>query len=210
MQRASSTEQPTCVIVDDHDVVRTGLRLRLEHDGVVRIVGDAPDGTGALALVRATKPDVALLDISLPGMDGVEVAAQLRDEGHATRIVMFSATIDHALIQRAFAAGAAGFIGKDAHLDVVASGIRTVLNGQRFVDPAVAAELLDEGGQALSTRELQTLQMMADGLTNSAIAKQLSLADDTVKAHVSSILKKLDATSRTAAVATAFRRSMVR
>lgn len=203
------TESVTCIIIDDHAVVREGLRVRLEQEGVVRVVGEAGSGEEAIDQLRSHQPDVALLDVAIPGFDGLEVARRAAEESISTRLIIFSATIDHTLIQRAFAVGALGFIGKDAKLDIVASAIRTVMSGKRFVDPAVAAELLDEAGQALTEREQKTLQLMADGLTNIGIAKELSLAEDTVKAHVSSVLRKLDASSRTAAVATAFRQNIV-
>jgi two-component system response regulator DesR len=150
-----------------------------------------------------------MLDVHVPAPDGIEIARTLRGEGVPTECIVFSATIDATLIRKAFDAGVSGFVSKDATLDIVTAGIRAVLAGQRFVDPSVAADLLTEAGNPLSSREQQVLQLMANGLTNGEIGRQLCVADDTVKAHISTILRKLDSSGRTGAVAEAFRRNLV-
>ena len=200
----------TCVIVDDHDIVRLGLKVRLEHDGVVSVVGDAETGDEGLALLRDHRPDVALIDFRIPGgVDGLDIASAVSRERLGTRVIMYSATADRALVRRAFAAGAYGFVAKHARLDIITSAVLSVMEGHRFVDPLIAADLLAKPASDLSVRELQVLQLLADGCTNSKIGLSLSLAEDTVKSQVTAILRKLGVSGRTEAVAEAFRRDLV-
>jgi DNA-binding NarL/FixJ family response regulator len=200
----------TCVIVDDHSVVREGLRLRLAHSNGIDVVGECSTGRDAVDLVRTSGADVALLDIDLPDTDGITLTRQIVELELSTRIVIFSATTDHTLIKRAFDAGALGFVGKEARVNVVEDAIQAVTDGTRYLDPAVAARMMTAEQTALSGRELDVLQLMADGLTNAQIAQQLSLSEDTVKTHISTILRKTETSGRAGAVAEAFRRRLVR
>ena len=205
----SDTPKKTCVIADDHVIVRDGIRMRLGPDSAVEIVGEAADGTKALELLRSLQPDIALIDLRMPGLDGFEVAAAARDEGLPTRIIIYSALASPQLLERGFEAGISGYIGKESHREVLFSAIEVVAQGERFVDPTVAARMIGPKDAALTTREEGVLALMADGLGNNAIAERLELAPETVRHHVSAVMRKLEASSRTEAVSTAFRRSLL-
>jgi DNA-binding NarL/FixJ family response regulator len=190
-------------------IVRDGIRMRLAADPSIEVLGEAADGAEALAVIRGTTPAIALVDLRMPLLDGFGVAAALRDEGSATKVIIYSGIATPELVERAFEAGAAGYVGKESHRDILFAAIDVVLAGERFVDPTVAARMIGATSSALTPRERDVLQLMGDGLPNTAIAERLGLAPETVRHHVSGILRKLEASSRTEAVSTAFRRSLL-
>lgn len=202
-------DRPTCVIVDDHAIVRDGIRLRIETEGLLEVVGEAGDGQSGWELVRDLEPDIALLDLRTPVLDGMEVAKRAREAELRTKLVIISGMASRALIERAFAVGADAYVGKESHRDVLLSSIRVALSGERFVDPMLAARFVERGSQALSPRENEVLGLMAEGLPNAEIAERMGITADTVRNHVASVMRKLEASSRTAAVSSAFRRAML-
>ena len=200
---------PTCLIVDDHPALRHGVRLRLEMEGVAEVVGEAGSADEALVELQASAPDVLVVDFRLPGMNGLDLVEAIRERGMDMPVVLLTALADRRFVERAFAAGIDGYVAKDSDLDVLTSALRAVVDGRRFVDPSVAELLLDTASEQLSPREHQVLQLMSTGLQNKQIATRLTLGEDTVKTYVAGILRKLDATSRTQAVATALRAQMI-
>lgn len=203
------TPHRSCVLADDHMIVRDGIRMRLSADPTIEVVGEAGDGPETLALLERLQPDVALVDLRMPGLDGFGVAAAARDAGLRTKVIIFSGMATPELVERGFAAGIAGYVGKESHRDILFSAIDVVLAGERFVDPTVAARMIGSTEVALTPRERDVLALMGDGMANNAIAERLGLAPETVRHHVSGILRKLEAGSRTEAVARAFRRSLL-
>lgn len=203
------SDVPTCIIADDHFAIRDGIRLRLEADHVVDFVGEADTGESTLDLIRRTRPDIALVDLRMPGIDGFEVTREARAEGLPTRFIVFSATTDRNMVERGFEAGIDGYVGKESQLEMLVRAIRMVSEGKRFIDPTLAADLLEADREGLSPREQEILQCLGEGKSNKVIAFELGITQETVKTHVASILRKLEATSRTEAVARAFRRSMI-
>ncbi|MCW2960670.1 MAG: DNA-binding response regulator [Thermoleophilia bacterium] len=199
----------TCVLVDDHTIVRDGIRTRLSIDPSIEIVGEAADGIAGLELIRELQPDFALVDLRMPKLDGFGVAAAVREAALPTRIVLFSGFASPDLVERGFAAGIAGYVCKEAHKEVLLAAIEVVLGGERYVDPTVAAKMVTSSAVVLTPRERDVLELLGDGLSNIAIAARLELAPETVRHHVSGVLRKLEATSRTEAVSIAFRSSLL-
>lgn len=202
-------DRPTVLVADDHQIVREGVRARLEHDGQLEVMGEADSGGAALEMIERTRPDVALVDYRLPGMTGVEVARAVRDRGLPTKVVIFSAHSGFHLLDKALEGGAYGFVSKDSPSDTLVRSLLTAFGGRRYVDPSLAAELVMQDTQRLSPRELEILRLMSHGMQNMAIAAKLCVSVETVKTHVSHILAKLDADSRTTAVATALRSALI-
>lgn len=209
VDQESETAPPTCVLVDDHPALRAGLRLKLELEAVVGVVAEAGSGDEGLRLIRTLRPDVALVDMRLPGMSGIELIEAARESELPTRIVLLTALGERDLVERAFAAGADGYVSKDSELEVVVQAVQVALSGRRFVDPSVAAALLDPAEERLTPRELEVLRLMGNGSQNKVIAFELGLGEETVKTHVATIMRKLGATSRTEVVALALRRSLI-
>lgn len=200
---------PTCVLADDHPAIRTGLRLRLEGDGVVRVVGEADDGVQALELIRSERPTIALVDLRMPRVDGMQVLAAARSEHLATRIVLVTALAERHLVEKAIAAGADGYVSKDSPLDVVVQAVETVTQGRTFIDPQLTHMLLSPDTERLSAREMQVLTLLGQGMQNKVIAAELGISEETVKTYVTNIMRKLGASSRTEAVVSAIRSSLI-
>jgi two-component system nitrate/nitrite response regulator NarL len=205
----AGTGQPTCIVADDHDVVRQGIRLQLDRDGWTRVVAEATSGDQTLDLLRRLRPDLALVDLRLPAIDGIEVARVARTEGLPTRIVIFSAFGGEPLVNRALQQGAHGYVSKGAPASVLLSALQTVHAGGRFLDPGATLSGNGKSVQPLTRREQEILKMMSLGMHNAPIANALDIAPETVKTHVSNILTKLGAASRTEAVAIALRLGII-
>lgn len=202
---------PRCVIVDDHEVVRTGTRMSLESVDWVDVAGEASTiGTG-LEVIRRVEPELALLDILLPDGDGIEMAHRIREEGLPTRVVLYSGSATTQQAERSLEQGVAGFVLKGSPVSTMLNALQAALEGRRYLDPGIAADMLSPRGDgpALSRRELQILQMMAEGGQNASIAFELGISTETVKAHVSNILGKLAADSRTHAVTIGMRQGLI-
>lgn len=194
------------VLADDHPALRAGVRAVLESGGRITVVAEAGTGEETLRLVRQFDPSVLLLDMEMPGLDGVEVAERLGAESHPTRILAFSAHDDRAYVTRMLQAGAAGYVTKDKPLALVAEAVEAVARGESrwFVSPGGAEPELP-----VSARELAVLKLMARGLDNAAIAAELGISPFTVRNHVSSVYDKLDVGSWREAVAWAWSRGLV-
>ena len=206
------------LVADDHPMLREGLVGVLSTQPDFEVVGEASDGAEAVRLAESLHPDVILLDLEMPGTDGVAALEGLRDAGSEARAVVFTAYDNDERILGALRAGARGYLLKGASRAEIFSAIRTVHAGGSLLQPDVTARLLehigrnDEGArdEQLTPRELEVLGLISQGLQNSEIAAQLFVTERTVKFHVSSILAKLGADNRTEAVAIAARRGLIR
>ena len=201
---ARGTDVISVLLVDDHPVVRQGLRALLEvQDGIV-VAGEAGDGPTAVSLAMSVRPDIVLLDLKLPGMDGIAVLESLRSCG--LRAVVLTSATEPSAAARAVRAGAAGVLYKDIDPDALVRAIRSVRDGNVLLAPEALGSLV-RGSRAdtLTAREREVLALIADGRSNREIARLLRLSEKTVKAHVSSVLAKLGVQDRTQAAVYAVR-----
>ncbi|CAL9289142.1 response regulator [Streptomyces griseoincarnatus] len=204
------------LLVDDHQVVRRGLRTFLEVQDDIEVVGEAADGAEGVALAGELQPDVILMDVKMPGTDGVEALRRLRDLDHRARVLVVTSFTEQRTVIPALRAGAAGYVYKDIDPDALAGAIRSVHAGHVLLQPEVAGALLsqEEGGSgagragSLTEREREVLGLIADGRANREIARALVLSEKTVKTHVSNILMKLDLADRTQAALWAVRHGL--
>lgn len=202
------------LICDDHPVVRSGLRgmLRGQHD--FEVVAEASDGVQAVALARRYRPHVVLMDLKMPQIDGVEATAKIKAEIPEVHVLILTTYETDADILRAVAKGATGFLLKDAREEELFDAIRQVRLGKSPLAPAIAARLVGRLREPIdehpSNREIEILQLVAKGLNNRDIARELLISESTVKAHLLHIFAKLGVTDRTAAVTTALRRGIIR
>jgi DNA-binding NarL/FixJ family response regulator len=205
----------TVLIADDHTVVRQGLRLLLDLADDIEVVGEAADGTEVAELATALAPDVILLDLKLPGLDGLAVLADLADRGVRSRVLVLTSVTDPASVMVAMRAGAAGFLYKDVDPDALMRALRSVHDGHTVLAPEAARALLRTphrsgavaGLDALTAREREVLAQLAEGRSNRQIARLLQMSEKTVKTHVSSVLAKLGVADRTQAALYAVRNS---
>lgn len=202
------------LLVDDHQVVRRGLRTFLEVQDDIEVVGEAANGAEGVERAEELRPDVVLMDVKMPGMDGIEALRKLRELGNPARVLIVTSFTEQRTVVPALRAGAAGYVYKDVDPDALAGAIRSVHAGHVLLQPEVAGALLsqDEGGNggqgrggALTDREREVLALIADGRSNREIARALVLSEKTVKTHVSNILMKLDLADRTQAALWAVR-----
>jgi DNA-binding NarL/FixJ family response regulator len=201
----------TCLIVDDHEVVREGLRLSLSRAPHIRVVGEAGDGQSAIDLVERRKPDVVIMDVRMPGMDGLEATKEIGKRSPETAVLIFTAFSERSLLARGLESGAKGYILKEAPHETLLRAIERVAKGEGYVDPALMPAFLSgkEGTDMLTAREREILQLLADGMSNADVATKLFISQETVKSHVRHILTKLEADTRTHAVAIAIRESVI-
>lgn len=202
------------LVVDDHPVVRHGLLAILRWEQDIEVVGDAADGREAVRLIMEYHPDVVLLDLRLPHLSGIEVMRQVRAQGGQVRFLVLTTYDTDEYIAPALAAGAQGYLLKDATPDDLARAVRSLAQGKAALEPGVAARLLEriqegERGDELSTREREVLNLLVDGASNKAIAAQLLLSENTVKSHISHIFSKLGVQSRAEAVSVALQRNIL-
>ena len=206
------------VIADDHSLVRQGLRRYLDMAEDIEVVGEAADGAETLALVEQTKPDIALLDIRMPEMDGLEAARRIRDKHPDVGVIMLTAYDDRQFVVEAVRSGARGYVLKARDAEHLIQTVRLVAGGNMVIDPQLVVALAEELSQAkerdrraetLTAREVEVLQLLAFGHTNRDIAEKLFISPDTVKTHLEHIFEKLGASDRTAAVAEALRRRLI-
>jgi DNA-binding NarL/FixJ family response regulator len=204
-------EEITCLIVDDHEVVREGLRLSLSRAAHVRVVGEAADGAAAVSLTERRRPKVVIMDVRMPGMDGLEATKQIRDKVPGTAVLIFTAYSERSLLSRGLDSGAKGYILKEAPHATLLKAIEKVAAGESFVDPALVPSFLTgrEQSDMLTPREREILQLLADGMSNGDVAQKLFISQETVKSHVRHILAKLEADTRTHAVAIALRDAII-
>jgi DNA-binding NarL/FixJ family response regulator len=213
MTSSSPQRTITVLIADDHPVVRQGLQVLLSvHEGVV-VSGEAADGREAVRLAEALDPDVILLDLKLPVLDGVGVLRELRGRGIRARALVLTSAADPALVTLALRAGAAGYVYKDVDPDALVRAIRSVHDGHLLLAPEAADSLVRSAGawgpaaglDALTSREREVLAELTKGRSNREIARALNVSEKTVKAHVSSVLAKLGVQDRTQAALLAVR-----
>jgi two-component system, NarL family, response regulator LiaR len=205
------------LLVDDHAVVREGLRTFLELQDEFEIVGEAADGTEGVLEAERLNPDVILMDLVMPGLDGVGAMRALRTSLPDARVIVLTSFADDDRLLPAIQAGAAGYLLKDAQPSEVARAVRAAHAGEALLDPAVAARLVDAIAQApgeapreqLTPRERQVLELIAQGRPNKLIARELEISEKTVKAHVSRVLEKLGVSDRTQAALYAVRQGIV-
>ncbi len=201
------------ILVDDHSVVRRGLRSFLESFPDIAVVGEAESGEAALAQVESWLPDVAVMDLLMPGgMDGIETTRQVRQLSPHTQVVVLTAHTDEARVVAALRAGAIGYVRKDAEPELLLTAVRAAARGQSMLDPAIAGSVLQElagGIDGLTEREMGVLRLLAHGRTNPQIAAELVVSEETVKTHVGNILSKLHTAQRTQAVVAALKRGLI-
>jgi DNA-binding NarL/FixJ family response regulator len=212
---AASREKITVLIADDHPVVRQGLRVLLSLEDDIEVVGEVGDGAEAVELAVALVPDVILLDLKLPVLDGLGVLADLRDRGLPSHTLVLTSVADQASVTVAMRAGAAGFLYKDVDPDALVRAVRSVHDGNTVLAPEAAGSLVRSraratavaGLDALTAREREVLAQVAEGRSNREIARLLHMSEKTVKTHVSSVLAKLGVADRTQAALYAVRNS---
>jgi len=202
------------LLVDDHAVVRQGLRMFLSLDSDFEIVGEAADGNAALKLARELQPDVVLMDLLMPGMDGIEATGILRREMPDIEVIALTSVLEDSSVVGAIRAGAIGYLLKDTEANELIRSIKAAAEGQVQLSPQAAARLMrevraPESPEALTERETEVLRLLAQGHSNKEIARDLSIGEKTVKTHVSSILGKLNVSSRTQAALYAVRIGLV-
>jgi DNA-binding NarL/FixJ family response regulator len=199
------------LIVDDHPVVRQGLRALLSVQDGISVAGEAGDGPTALALAQQHEPDVILLDLKLPGMDGIAVLGELAARGCPSRVLVLTSATEPASASLAMRSGAAGVLYKDIDPDALVRGIRSVHDGNVLLSASAAGPLVRSAGPAwggidsLTSREREVLAELARGRSNREIARVLNVSEKTVKAHVSAVLAKLGVQDRTQAALLAVR-----
>lgn len=199
-------ERVTVLLAEDHTVVREGTREMLERDPDISVIGEAADGATAIALAAELEPDVVLLDLGLPILNGIQAARRIRDLPRPPRVLMLSAYDDDDYVLAAIEAGASGYLLKTAHLKDVVAAIRAVALGEVVLHPGIARRLIvreshpGPGSDVLSARELQILRHAARGARTKEIAQLLSLSSRTVEAHFTSIFNKLGVSSRSEAI----------
>ena len=206
-----NADQPiTCLIADDHEIVREGLRMALSREPNIRVVGEASDGEAAVVLAERRRPAVVLMDVRMGNIDGVTAASRIRDRVPGTAVVLFTAHAERNLLQRGREAGARGLRaqGGRARHDHARHRPRRARRGLHRSRPrTVPARALAES--LITGREREILQLLADGMSNADVAQKLFISQETVKSHVRHILAKLEADNRTQAVAIALRESII-
>jgi DNA-binding NarL/FixJ family response regulator len=208
------------LIADDQDLVREGLRMLLEAEPDLAVAGEAADGSQALAQARLLDPDVILMDVRMPGMNGIEATARLVQAGSRARILVLTTFNLDEYVYHALKAGASGFLLKDARRDQLTGAVRAVAAGETLLAPAITRQLIEDfcrgpapgitiaGG--LSERELGVVRLVAQGLSNAEIAARLYLSETTVKSHIAHILAKLGLRDRVQVAVYAYEHGIVR
>lgn len=206
------THQVTCLVADDHPAVIQAVCEALEMHGLT-VTGRARDGEEAIEGIERLKPDIALLDVRMPRLSGIEVARRANRSAPDTAIILYTGYGERALLTEALDAGARGFVLKEAPLAEVVRAVELVAEGRTYVDPVLAGVLSSgvatEKMSKLTQRERDVLRLLADGNSNEEIGKKLFISPETVRTHVRKAMAKLDADTRTQAVATALRQSLI-
>jgi DNA-binding NarL/FixJ family response regulator len=210
-EHTSASPPASVLLVDDHALFRTGVANIINQEPDLRVVGEAGNGVEAIAAYERHHPDVTLLDLRMPVMEGVEVVRRIRERDPAARFIVLTTYDTDDEITRALKAGAKAYVLKDISADDLVSCIRNVLAGKTYVAPAAAAKLAEGVTRVqLTPREMSTLRLLADGKTNKEIANALDITERTVKTHLGHLFEKLAVTTRTEAIKVATRRGLVR
>ena len=195
------------LVADDHPVVREGLCTMLELEDDITVVGRAADGEQAVALVRERHPDITLLDVQMPNLDGIEALRRIRVDDPEARVIVLTTYRNEDYIFPSLRAGARGYLLKDTSREDLANAIRAVAAGESLLDPEAIDAAHDDGG--LTAREVEVLRLMAEGHNNAQIGVALFVSENTVKTHVSNIFTKLGCRDRAAAVLVAWKRHLI-
>jgi DNA-binding NarL/FixJ family response regulator len=201
------------LLVDDHAVVRQGLRALLLAYPEIEVIGEASEGETALQIIAKTEPDVTLLDLLMPGMDGISVLQKLKALNLKAKVLILTSSIEEELIRKAMQAGAKGYVLKAIRASELAEAIKRVAKGQNSIDPDIAQILFqqaDDPLEPLTHREREVFDTMARGLNNSEIAERLQVGETTVRTHVASVLDKLGLRDRTQVMAYALKRGLIK
>jgi DNA-binding NarL/FixJ family response regulator len=216
-----SAEPIRVVVVDDQELFRRGLTMLLAAEDDIEVVGEASDGAAATELAASAVPDIVLMDVRMPKLSGIEACLSIKEAAPTAKIIMLTVSDEEADLYQAVKNGASGYLLKDSSISEVANAVRVVKEGQSLISPSMATKLLDEfkqisGGRRpdvpaprLTDRELEVLRLVARGLNNRDIAKQLFISENTVKNHVRNILEKLQLHSRMEAVMYAVREKLL-
>lgn len=216
----TSDDAVRVLLVDDHDLLRRGIRTMLETESDINVVGEADDGSKALGLVEELDPDVVLIDVLMPNKDGIAATQEIKEVHPNIGVVVLSGHDEKQFIFDALKAGASGYLLKTAELDEVIQTVRSVAAGRAVIDPELASKVLEEFKnyqqgddtdhfQPLTPREKEILRLMSDGLPNKAIASKLSISERTVTTHVANIYTKLQVNNRVSAIQEAVRRRIL-
>ena len=216
-----TSELVTVVLVDDHDLLRRGIKTMLESDGRIEVVGEASNGADALAVVEETVPDVVLIDVIMPKKDGIEATKEIKDSLPHVGVLVLSGHDEKQFVFDALKAGASGYLLKTAQLEEVVDTVVAVARGEGYLDPTMASKVLSEFQsyqteaepgvyQPLTPREREILSLMGKALPNKAIAGRLSISERTVTTHVANIYSKLHVNNRVSAIQEAIRRRILR
>ena len=206
------------LLADDHVIVRRGLHYLLERSPGFEVVGEAADGREAVKMAEELNPDVVVMDIAMPNLNGLDATAQIVKKNPAVGVVILSMYSDETYLVRALSAGAKGYLLKDATREDLFRAVVAVYRGESLIQPAVASRVLDRfvemsrktaPGETLSDREIEVLQLMARGAANKEIAAELFISESTVKTHIANIFQKLDVNDRTEAVTTALQKGII-
>ena len=200
------------IVADDQELFRRGLTMLLSQEPDIEVIAEAGDGVAATDLASSMAPDVVLLDVRMPRRSGIEACKAIKEANPTAKVIMLTVSDEEADLYEAVKSGAAGYLLKDSSIEEVAQGIRVVADGQSLISPSMAVKLIDEfkqmakpdrnqvNGLRLTERELEVLRLVAKGLNNREIAKQLFISENTVKNHVRNMLEKLQLHSRMEAV----------
>lgn len=215
MAQENAATQIRVVIADDHSVVRKGIHDHLGAESDMQVIGEAEDGREAVRLAIALQPDVMIMDVAMPLVNGVEATRQLRRVAPSVKVLVLSGYDDAPYVDGLLDAGASGYLLKTASLQTIAQAVRDIVAGRRVLDAQVSQQLIERvmarpaGGETLSDREREVLQHAARGLTNKQIGATLKISDRTVQNHLASIFEKMGAASRTEAVTIALQRGWI-
>jgi DNA-binding NarL/FixJ family response regulator len=215
-----TVETVRVVLIDDHDLLRRGIKTMLDSEDGIEVVGEASNGTGSAELVEKVAADVVLVDVIMPEMDGIEATRQIKEVFPHVAVVVLSGHDERQFIFDAVKAGASGYLLKTADLEEVVTTVRAVARGEMQLDPELATQVLSEfegykkrevaeAFQPLTPREAEILQLMSEGLPNKAIASRLSISERTVTTHVANIYAKLHVNNRVSAIQEAMRRRIL-
>jgi DNA-binding NarL/FixJ family response regulator len=209
MQSHTQPKKIRILLVDDHIVLRMGLTTATNGEPDMEVVADADNGPGAIKAYRAHRPDVVVLDLRMPGPNGVETIRTLRDEFREARVLVFSNYASGDEVYQAIKAGACGFVVKDMPLNRLLDAIRKIHLGEQYIPPEIAMQISERVVSQLTPRELEVLRLVAKGLSNKEIGADLHVVEGTIKIHLTNILAKLGVSDRTQAILAAVKRGII-